>query len=65
MVDYYTDVLESDGCVEVWFMQHKNWWKDLCILNSLRCCMLPKNLETLLPYSGKYLQGLYFAFCAI
>ena len=54
MFDYYTDVSESDGCVEVWFMQHKNWWKDLCILSLLRCCMLPKNLETLLPYSRKY-----------
>ena len=60
MFDYYTDVSESDGCVEVWFVQHKNRWKDRCILDSLRCHMLPKNLETLLPYSGKFSQGLIF-----
>ena len=31
----------------------------------LRFQMLPKNLETLLPYSGKFSQGLYFAFFMI
>ena len=31
----------------------------------LRFRMLPKNLETLLPHSRKFSQGLYFAFFTI
>ena len=65
MFDYYTDVSESDGCVEVWFVQHKNWWKDWRILDSLRRRMLPTLRNIILPYSGKFSQGLYFASCAI
>ena len=52
--DYYTDVSESDGCVEgkcgscstIKLVERSIYFK--------LTKMLPKNLETLLPYSGNF-----------